>query len=288
VRVSDGRGGVTTSAPATLTVTNVAPTVTIAGGPAGAVAAGTAIGLTAAVTDPGVEAFAYAWSVTRDGAAFAGATTAAFAFTPTVAGTYVVTLTVGDGDGGSGAAAPRTFTVTVTAAPPAVPTLIAAGSAWKYLDNGSDQGAAWRAAGFNDSAWQSGAAQLGYGDGDEATVVASGPSSNKYITTYFRHHFAVADASAVTALALRLLRDDGAVVYLNGVEVFRSNMPTGTITHLTRAASTESSAASRAWHEAALSPALLSDGDNVLAVEVHQVNPTSGDISFDLELTATR
>jgi len=61
------------------------------------------------------------------------------------------------------------------------------GDSWKYLDDGSNQGTAWRTPGFNDSSWAEGNAELGYGDGDEATVVSYGPSSNnKYITTYFR------------------------------------------------------------------------------------------------------
>src|SRR5215210_8710358 len=96
-------------------------------------------------------------------------------------------------------------------------TLIPTNAVWRFLDNGSDQGTAWRNPGFSDSTWRSGPAQLGYGDGDEATLVASGPSAAKYITTYFRHQFPV--ASPVTDATLRLLRDDGAVVYVNGVEV---------------------------------------------------------------------
>ena len=88
---------------------------------------------------------------------------------------------------------------------------IAAGSVWKYLDNGTNQGTAWRATSFNDTSWKSGPAQLGYGDGDEATVVSYGPNANnKYITTYFRDSFTVADASRVSAMTLQLIRDDEA------------------------------------------------------------------------------
>ncbi len=77
---------------------------------------------------------------------------------------------------------------------------IASGSTWKYLDNGSNQGTAWQSIAFNDSAWSSGAALLGYGDGNEATVVSYGSNpANKYITTYFRKSFTVADTSLVTA-----------------------------------------------------------------------------------------
>jgi hypothetical protein len=49
--------------------------------------------------------------------------------------------------------------------------LVPAGSTWHYRDDGSDQGTAWRASAFNDAAWTAGPAQLGYGDGDEATAV---------------------------------------------------------------------------------------------------------------------
>src|SRR5947209_5223858 len=56
-------------------------------------------------------------------------------------------------------------------------TLVPKGATWKYLDNGSDQGSAWRAPDFDDSSWKSGPAKLGYGDGDEATVVNCGPSA---------------------------------------------------------------------------------------------------------------
>ena len=105
-------------------------------------------------------------------------------------------------------------------------------SVWKYLDNGSNQGTAWRAAAFADGAWAEGAGQLGYGDGDEATVLSYGANSSaKYITTYFRKHFTVDSAAAVTAATLRLRRDDGVVVFLNGTEIYRNTMPAGTITY---------------------------------------------------------
>src|SRR5262245_49904612 len=108
--------------------------------------------------------------------------------------------------------------------------LISPGAVWKYDDRGLDQGTAWSGAGFNDTSWPSGAAQLGYGDGDEATAVGFGPNpDSKFITTYCRHAFNVASPTTITNLRVRLLRDDGGVVYLNGVEVFRSNMPQGPI-----------------------------------------------------------
>jgi hypothetical protein len=162
---------------------------------------------------------------------------------------------------------------------------ISTGSTWKYLDNGSNQGTAWRSRSFSDSAWKSGSAQLGYGDGDEATVVSYGSNaSNKYVTTYFRKSFSVADRSQVTSLKLGLLRDDGAVVYLNGTEVFRSNMDSGTVAYNTYASE---AIEDTSFYSASISPSLLVNGTNVIAVEVHQADPDSSDVSFEFQLTGT-
>ena len=167
-------------------------------------------------------------------------------------------------------------------------TIIASGSSWKYLDNGSNQGTTWRTTGFNDASWASGNAQLGYGDGDEATVVSYGPNSNsKYTTTYFRKTVSVADASGFSGYTLRVKRDDGIVVYINGVEIYRSNMPAGTIAYNTWA-SANASDDGNTWFSTTLATGSLVTGNNVVAVEIHQNNKTSSDISFDLELTGVQ
>jgi hypothetical protein len=162
-------------------------------------------------------------------------------------------------------------------------------SNWRYLDDGSDQGTNWVKTNFVDAAWSSGLAQLGYGDRDETTVVNFGLTpNNKYITTYFRRSFSVTNASTYTNLTLRLLRDDGAVVYLNGIEAFRSNTPAGTIGYTALAASDVDGAAESTFVAATINPSLLTNGTNILAVEVHQSAPDSPDLSFDLELIGTR
>jgi hypothetical protein len=166
--------------------------------------------------------------------------------------------------------------------------LVPAGSTWSYLDDGTDQGTGWRAAAFNDAAWAKGPAQIGYGDGDEATVVSYGPNASaKYVTTYFRRTFSVSNSADFGSLSLRILRDDGAVVYLNGAEAFRTNMPTGPIGSTTLASATIAGADESVFVSAALSPSLLVAGSNVIAVEVHQSDPTSSDLSFDLELVGS-
>jgi hypothetical protein len=163
--------------------------------------------------------------------------------------------------------------------------LISSGSSWKYLDDGSNQGTSWTGRTFNDSSWSNGVAQLGYGDTDEATVVRFGPDpNNKYITTYFRRAFTLNNPAAYTNLALRLLRDDGAVVHLNGVEIFRStNMPGGAIAFNTLATASGENDIDVTNVNAALP--LLVAGNNVIAVEIHQQALTSTDISFDFDLT---
>jgi hypothetical protein len=161
-------------------------------------------------------------------------------------------------------------------------TLVPPGATWSYLDDGSDQGTAWREPGFDDSAWASGPAQLGYGDGDEATEVAGGPSGAHFATTYFRHAFEVGNPAAFTGLDLGVQRDDGAIVWLNGAEIFRTNMPDGEVAYDTYTGNTTSSEST--FYATTLDPALLRVGRNLLAVEVHQAGPTSSDVSFDLEL----
>src|SRR6266545_2180251 len=107
----------------------------------------------------------------------------------------------------------------------AVDTLVPFGATWRYLDNGTDQGTNWITPAFNDAAWASGPAQLGYGDGDEATRVEDNATpgynaadQDRYITTYFRHHFTVANPASYVVAPLQVRRDDGVVVYLNGRE----------------------------------------------------------------------
>jgi len=126
---------------------------------------------------------------------------------------------------------------------------------------------------------------LGYGSSATVTVINGGPDTNHIITYYFRRNFEVIDPTAYTNLVLRLLRDDGGIVYLNGVEVFRSNMPDGAVDYLTWAASVVPYGPQESeFYATSVDPGLLISGANVLAVEIHQANNTSSDLNFDLEL----
>ncbi|MCY2961556.1 MAG: metallophosphoesterase [Planctomycetota bacterium] len=164
--------------------------------------------------------------------------------------------------------------------------LVPAGSVWRIRDDGVDLGTAWSASAYVDAGWTSGPAQLGYGDGDEATTVSYGPDPQlKWPTTYFRHSFAVADPAAFERLVLETTFDDGVAVYLNGVQVARQNLPAGTIAWGQLASASISGADENRWTAFEVPAAALLAGTNVLAVEVHQVLRSSSDITFDLRLT---
>ncbi len=165
-------------------------------------------------------------------------------------------------------------------------TLVPKGDVWKYHDGRTDLGTAWREVVYDDSSWASGPGILGDGESYVSTRIDIGPRGDRTPTIYFRNQFTVKDAAGVSGLTLRVLRDDGMVVYLNGQEVARDHMPDGDIFYGTYANGTAVGAGETTYYEFAVSPSLLVEGANTLAVEVHQVNATSSDLTFDLELTA--
>ena len=158
------------------------------------------------------------------------------------------------------------------------------GATWKYLDDGSDQGAAWRANGFDDGAWAEGPAALGYGNPVVTEVGFGGSPSARFITTYFRKTFEATDVDRAVGLTVSISRDDGAVAYINGQEVARDNLPDGVITSSTTAIDPMSGANERDFFSFEVDPSLLVNGTNVIAVEVHQQAPNSSDMSFDCQL----
>lgn len=190
-------------------------------------------------------------------------------------------------DGSAGNAPKLVIQYTIPANTPMAVTNfpIAKLSEWRYLDNGSNQDTAWRMPSFVDTTWAFGPAKLGYND-NAITILNYGPdASNKYITYYFRKQFNVADIAALPdSLDLNILRDDGAVVFINGVEVVRSNMPAGTYDYLTWAPVIVDAADESTYFPYTISKNMLVNGLNTIAVEIHQRDGTSSDLGFDLEL----
>lgn len=162
--------------------------------------------------------------------------------------------------------------------------LVPTGSEWRYRDNGVDPGPTWTSPAYDDSKWKSGFAELGFGDDDEVTTIAGGPTGARHITAWFRRAVPLPDPSQFAELEVRVRRDDGAVVHVNGAEVYRSNLPDGAISATTLAVSASTS--ETAYFSQRFPAAVLKPGENLIAVEVHQATVTSGDMSFDLELAA--
>lgn len=159
---------------------------------------------------------------------------------------------------------------------------------WKYEKSGTDLGATFYPTAYNDSAWASGGSLL-YVETTALTQPfvtslappAAGSLRNTY---YFRTHFNYAGGLTGVQLNATVMCDDGCVIYLNGTEVGRFNMPSGTVTYATNASTSIDNATEVGL---TLTPAsALLVGDNVLAVEVHQINATSSDVVWGMKLNA--
>jgi hypothetical protein len=190
-----------------------------------------------------------------------------------------------------------TTVTTVTAPPIVTDTLAAPGGVppaaapansgpWRYLAAAAPAG--WQSENFDDSTWTQGTPHFGFGETDQRATV---PAPAGRATWYFRRTFNVeAPALALyTALNLRMVYDDGAIVYLNGEEVVRRNLPTTGVTDASSASAARSGNTENSFESIPLTASLgrLHAGVNTLAVEIHNFQGDN-DLSFDAELTGTR
>ena len=169
------------------------------------------------------------------------------------------------------------------------------GSEWSYSDSGIDLGKEWIEPDFDDSAWKKGKAVIGFGNNNIVTTAERGDTDSRNITFYFRKEFnfseTITDSFSKIGkrliLQLGILRDDGAIIYLNGQEIARDNMPDGEINWNTLASSSVVGTSESTYYEKSIDSNIkLKPGKNVIAVEVHQISPGSGDLGFDLHLDA--
>jgi len=166
-------------------------------------------------------------------------------------------------------------------------TLVAidATTPWRYNQTDNLTGVNWMAAGFNDSSWPSGPALLAVEDCNCLPEPIRTPLALGRTTYYFRTHFNFPGNPQGATLRLRQVIDDGCIVYLNGVELSRTRQPAGTNDYDTLA---NPSVANGVYEgPIPVGSASLVQGDNVLAVEVHQSGTGSSDLAFGLELEAT-
>ncbi|MEY2411283.1 MAG: hypothetical protein QOF48_3953 [Verrucomicrobiota bacterium] len=292
-KARDNGNGTASSLPVTIRIASRPPVVTITSPSPGAIyTASNPVPLSATAIDPDTAVAKVEYFV--DAAKVAESAVAPYLTNwNALGGIHQLKAVATDISGVSGTSAPVNISVQATAYSDVI--IIASNSVWKYLDNGSDQGTAWTNLFFADSGWNSGMAELGYGDSTEvpprpeATIISFGPNSAaKYITYYFRQQFVVGSVEEITGATLRLMRDDGALAWLNGVEVFRNNLPTGPVTSLTQALTAINGADEYTFIPTNVSPTRLVAGTNILAVEIHQQLPGSSDVSFAAELRVTR
>lgn len=178
-------------------------------------------------------------------------------------------------------------------------TFVNGNSVWLYDDTNTDLYAQnFYSTSFDDKAFKSGKAPLGYPSSDmnsnfgaieQGTLVQNQVKPNAYITYYFRNKFNISSTKDLTKLSAMIGFDDGFVLYLNGTEINRTYMNSGSVTHSTISNYTNepSSSEGTVLLDLTAYKDLLVEGENVIAVSVHNRDNNSSDIFFDMSLTGT-
>jgi len=162
--------------------------------------------------------------------------------------------------------------------------LVAAGSAWSYYFGADAPASGWQSAGFDEAGWSVGAAPLGWGHANLGTTLTA--SGTRPLASYYRKVVQVADATKVASVTLTTRADDGVVVYVNGTEVGRANVPAGPVGHTSYASSAVSASNAVANPVTIVVPgSLFVTGDNVISAQVQSNYRSTPSASF--ELTAT-
>jgi hypothetical protein len=209
-------------------------------------------------------------------------------------GTNTFTVRATDNCGGI-AQASQLVVGTAPAAP--ITIILTNGSLWKYDNTGAQppndlQGDVWSSPLFDDALWATGFTEIGGGDAvappnnnTERTPINIGPANNRFSTIYFRKTFVVADPSAFGSLIVQSLHDDGSAVYLNGtlVATFNTTNEVGVPFAYTDLADGATPDDGTRYYSSNIVNTLIA-GVNTLAVEVHQSDIDSSDLSFDLML----
>ena len=164
-------------------------------------------------------------------------------------------------------------------------TIVKSGDTWRYLDKGTidiENSSLIISKSVN---WSKGATPMGFGQGDEATVINNVIEEDSILTYFvFQKEITLKDPEEYKSFLLRLVRDDGAVIYVNDKEVVRSNLPEGKISQKTLASSLVSGLAEYTFYEYFVSPSYFNKGKNVFTVILFQFRPISSDCRFDMEL----
>ena len=162
--------------------------------------------------------------------------------------------------------------------------IIKQGDLWLYYDAGY-LNPNWATTTLNIATWKQGTTPIGYGDNKIITEISFGDDkADKHITKYFKKMIILEDPLKYIAFEFKFQRDDGIVLYLNGEEVYRNNMPDGIITGETRAGYIVQSSAESTYHSLVLDSKDFSKGENTISASIHQATQRSSDCIFNLEL----
>ena len=161
--------------------------------------------------------------------------------------------------------------------------IIKNGDSWNYFDQGNLT-TNWYQKNYV-SSWKQGVSPLGYGDSSIRTTLDFGDDKeNKEITKYFQKEFTLNENNSFLGYEIRLRKDDGAVIYLNGREMYRINMPNNFITADSRALKFVDGEDEDTFTSDFFDTTNFKPGKNIISVEVHQSNENSSDCIFSLEL----
>ncbi|WP_148575136.1 fibrinogen-like YCDxxxxGGGW domain-containing protein, partial [Nocardioides caldifontis] len=227
----------------------------------------------------------YAWDFGDDSTGSGAVVTHSYA----EGGTYTVTLTVTDAEGATHSTTRQVVAEAPPTGEPGDRTVVPEGSSWRYRYAPGAPPAGWNTPGFDASAWDQGNAVLGWGAASVQTDIDDfATTSDRPLASYFVRSFELADASRVTRMVVDTVANDGVVVYVNGTEVARSNMPAGTITERSYASSARRENVALANPVVVEVPVgLLRNGTNVIAAETHVNYRGTPDVTFDLSAVVT-
>lgn len=159
-------------------------------------------------------------------------------------------------------------------------TVLRQGDPCKYIIPNVSTDKDWRLLEFDDSSWKNGITGIGYGDGDDNTLV---PERTRSV--FLRQTFMINDPTDIREMMLHADYDDGFIAYLNGVEIARANMESGEFPPYY--AGVLDAAEAKLYEGGALAQFgvddganLLVEGENVLAIQVHNINTNSSDLSI--------
>lgn len=162
-------------------------------------------------------------------------------------------------------------------------TVIETGDYCRYKTPNSDIGNAWKSKDFEDGDWIFTRSGIGFGDHDDNTSIKNGISA-----VYIRYTFSIEDKSQITSMVLDMDYDDGFIAYLNGVEVAGSNVGNPVSWNMeldnTHEANVYNGGRPDRFFLNKYIREYLKNGENVLAVEVHNSTINSSDFSSNVFL----